>query len=404
MLAYLHDDGGVSPQERKQTAVIRWSRSSFSSHPVCFVSTDKSGWLAETPAIKRQRRLRRRSNACRLAHVHVHVHTLTLARARARLNASAGMKDFNSGRSLECKTRLKKRSVLISEMERSPVHFSNRRGGGCRCPSLMCKVNIPTSLPPLSSLIINTSIPWDFKKKKREKKNHRVFFIIFFWTPSHFSWQLDRTEKKKNERIVILNEKKLIKGAAADEIRGGFYVDQLVIPESQLLSSVTVNALWIGVFNHRCWIRDIGFERRHYQRHDISSAWVPGLDDLKMRFCLLLGFYLGRILAARLMNWSQIWSMRFLLMSVISMFSFSFGKSLKLFPELRSARSMRPSRSTTMTERQSYSALHKINELVSLHMPVTKLNQLYFSKVFSVLLSRFEKLSATAVATGKGPN
>lgn len=85
-------------------------------------------------------------------------------------------------------------------------------------------------------------------------------------------------------------------------------------------------------------------------------------------------------------------------MSVISMFSFSFGKSLKLFPELRSARSMRPSRSTTMTERRSYSALHKINELVS------KLHQFYFSKVFSVLLSRFEKLSATAVATGKGPN
>lgn len=90
-------------------------------------------------------------------------------------------------------------------------------------------------------------------------------------------------------------------------------------------------------------------------------------------------------------------------MSVISMFSFSFG-SLKLFPELRSARSMRPSRSTTMIERRSYSASHKRNELVSLNMPVTKLHQFYFSKVFSILLSRFEKRSATAVATGKGPN
>lgn len=197
MLAYLHDDGGVSPQERKQTAVIRWSRSSFSSHPVCFVSTDKSGWLAETPAIKRQRRLQRRSNAQACARARTRTHT------RARLNASAGMKDFNSGRSLECKTRLKKRSVLISEMERSPVHFRNRRGGGCRCPSLMCKVNIPTSLPPLSSLIINTSIPWDFKKKRGKKITG--FFFFFFehllispgssterknkWTNCYLKWE-----------------------------------------------------------------------------------------------------------------------------------------------------------------------------------------------------------------------
>lgn len=152
--------------------------------------------------------------------------------------------------------------------------------------------------PPLCRLFL----PWLSTHPSREtsKKRGKKITGFFFFFLNTFSFLLAaRPNGKTNERIVIWNEKNLIKGAAADEIRGGFYVDQLVIPESQLLSSVTFNALWIGVFNHRCWISDIGFERRHYQRHDISSAWVPGLDDLKMRFCLLLGFYLGRIQAVR---------------------------------------------------------------------------------------------------------
>lgn len=219
VLAYLHDDGGVSPQEGKQTAVIRWSRSSFSSHPVCFVSTDKSGWLVATPAIKRRRRRQRTSNAqaCARARTHTRTHALVLVHVWTQALA---WRILIPGEVWSVKQGWRN-AVFWSRKWNAPPSISATVAAAVAAARLWCA---KWTSPPLCRLFL----PWLSTHPSREtskKKRKNTFSFLLAARPNG----------KNKWTNCYLKWEEIDQGAAADEIREGFYIDQLVIPESQLL-------------------------------------------------------------------------------------------------------------------------------------------------------------------------